>query len=110
MGYQGTATRVQFEIADARFLHIEPRPRADSPEDLEQTLLELVRTALESDAHDGPADCDCVIGERVEVCSRDQIKEVSDGTYTAWYQVRLVKYRTVGELMPAADELPAAAR
>jgi hypothetical protein len=47
-----------------------------------------------------------VIGEPVEVASREHIKKVQDGAFTAWYEVVLVKYRTQGECMPASDELP----
>jgi hypothetical protein len=42
----------------------------------------------------------------VKVVSRTQIKKVSDGTYTAWYEVTLDKYRTEGECMPKADQRP----
>jgi|GEM_PF-2491346 len=107
MACRGTCVRVQFKIDSARFIHIEPRPRGDSPADLEQQLLALVREELESDTHDAGEGCDCVIGEPVQVASREQIKKVSDGTYTAWYQVQLSKYRTEGECMPGADAEPA---
>ncbi len=90
----------------SRFLQIQPRPRAGSPSDLEQTLLQLVKEELETKSHPCGEGCECVIGDPVEVASRQQIKKVSDGTYTAWYQVRLVKYRTTGECMPKGDELP----
>lgn len=110
MGCESTCEVVQVKVESARFLHITPRPRAGSPSDLEQTLLQLVKDELETDTDTSPEGCECVIGEPVEVVSREQIKKVSDGTYTAWYQVRLVKYRTPGECMPAADELPDDAR
>ncbi len=108
MACGSTCVRVQFKIESARFIHIEPRPRGDSPADLEQRLLALVREELESDTHDAGEGCDCVIGEAVQVASREQIKKVSDGTYTAWYQVQLTKYRTEGECMPSTDEPPPA--
>lgn len=101
-----TCELVQFKIRSARFLQIEPRPRSDAPQDLEQRLLELVKESLESEHHSCGDGGDCVIGEPVEVASREQIKKVTDGTYTAWYQVTLVKYRTQGECMPAADTAP----
>ena len=110
MACQATCTRVQLRITSARFLHIEPRPRPDAPADLEQRLLAKVRAALETDTHDGPEGTDCVIGEPLEVCTRNQIKRVTDGEYTAWYEVTLVKYRTSGELMPAGDTLPEGVR
>ena len=53
---------------------------------------------------------DPLFGEPVEVASRHQIKKVTDGAYSAWYRVELVKYRTPGECMPAEDELPEGAR
>lgn len=110
MGSESTCELVQLKVESARFLRIEPRPRAGAPQDLEQTLLELVKEALESEGHTCGEDCECVIGDPVEVAARDQIKKVSDGTYTAWYQVRLVKYRTTGECMPKGDELPEGTR
>ena len=107
MGKESTCELVEFKVESARFLNIEPRPRADSPQDLEQTLLELVKRELESTSHTCGDGCDCVVGEPVAVESREQIKKVSDGTYTAWYQVVLTKYRTQGECMPGEDESPA---
>ncbi len=92
------------------FLRITPRPRAGSPSDLEQALLQPVKDKLETETDTSPEGCECVVGEPVEVVSREQLKKVSDGTYTAGYQVRLAKYRTLGECMPAADELPEDAR
>jgi hypothetical protein len=110
MSLESTCELVQFKVEAARFLHIEPRPRSDAPSDLEQQLLTLLKTELEDERHDGGEGVDCVIGEPVQVATRDQIKRVTDGTYTAWYQVTLVKYRTPGECMPAADTLPEGAR
>ena len=110
MGSESTCELVQLRVTSARFLHIEPRPRAGAPQDLEQRLLDKVKEALESESHSCPDGCDCVIGEAVQVASRDQIKKVTDGEYSGWYQVTLVKYRTEGECMPAADELPEGAR
>jgi hypothetical protein len=101
-----TCDLVQFRVRSAKFLHIEPRPRADAPADLEQRLLERVKEELESEHHACGAGCECVIGEPVEVASREHIKKVQDGAFTAWYEVVLVKYRTQGECMPASDELP----
>ncbi len=75
-----------------------------------QTLLQLVEDELETETGTSPEGCECVVGEPGEVVSPEQIKKVSDGTYTACYRVRLVKYRTPGECMPAADELPEDAR
>ena len=97
---------VQFKVTSGRLLHISPRPGADAPQDLEQVLGQKVKEELERESHDCPGDCDCAIGEPVEVSSRDQIKKVVDGKYTAWYRVTIVKYRTPGECMPKADELP----
>ena len=110
MSEAATCELVQFKVTGARFLHIEPRPRAGSPQDLEQTLLQQVKDALEGESHTCPEDSDCVIGDPVEVASREQIKKVSDGTYTAWYQITLTKYRNTGECMPATDVLPPGAR
>ncbi len=70
----------------------------------------VVQVRVESETDTFPEGCECVVGEPGEVVSREQIKKVSDGTYTAWYRVRLVKYRTPGECMPTADELPEDAR
>jgi hypothetical protein len=110
MGCESTCELVQLRVTSARFLHIEPRPRADAPQDLEQRLLEKVKESLESESHTCPEGCECVIGEPVQVASREQIKKVTDGDYTGWYKVTLVKYRTQGECMPTADELPEGAR
>lgn len=110
MASESTCELEQYKVTAARFLHIEPRPRAGAPADLEQQLLDRVRAEMEREKHSCPKGCDCVIGEPREVASREQIKEVSDGTYTAWYQITLVKYRTQGECMPQGDELPEAAR
>lgn len=106
MGCSNTCELVQFKVTSARFLKIVPRPRSDAPPDLEQQLLDLVKTAVESESHTCAEGCECVIGEPVEVCSREQIKKVTLDGYDAWYQITLVKYRTTGECMPAADELP----
>jgi len=106
MGTESTCELVEFRVESARFLNIEPRPRADSPQDLEQTMLERLKGELESVSHTCGDGCDCVVGEPVAVASREQIKKVSDGTYTAWYQVVLTKYRTQGECMPQEDEAP----
>ena len=106
MGTESTCELVQLKVTALRSLKIEPRPRADAPHDLEQSMMQQVQAALESETHTCGDNCDCVIGEPVQVASRQQIKKVTDGTYTAWYQVTLVKYRTVGECMPAGDEMP----
>ena len=106
MSCEGTCVLVQLRVTAARFLLIEPRPRGDAPADLEQTLLALVYQELESESHTCADGCECVIGDPVKVVSRAQIKKVSDGTYTAWYEVTLDKYRTEGECMPKADERP----
>lgn len=106
MSIDKTCELVAFKIESARFLKVEPRPRADAPHDLEQSLLSLVKKELETASHSCGAGCDCVIGEPVAVASREQIKKVNDGTYTAWYQVVLTKYRTQGECMPAQDPPP----
>jgi hypothetical protein len=106
----GTCELVQFKVSGARFLHISPRPRAGAPSDLEQTLLQQVKDALEHESHTCGEGCDCSIGEPVAVASRTQIKKVSDGDYTAWYQVTLTKYRSPGECMPAGDTLPEGVR
>ena len=110
MSCEGTCERTQFKIASARFIHIEPRPRSGSPSDLEQRLLKLVYDALESDEDNCGEGCECVIGEPEKVASRVQIKKVSDGTYSAWYEVTVEKYRTSGECMPKADPKPEGAR
>ncbi len=110
MSCDGTCERVQFKIAQARFIHIEPRPRSGAPSDLEQTLLGLVYEELEDDSDDCGEGCECLIGEPVKVASRTQLKKVSDGTYSAWYEVTLEKYRTSGECMPKADTKPEGAR
>ncbi len=47
MGCESTCEVVQVRVESARFLHITPRPRAGSPSDLEQTLLQLVKHELE---------------------------------------------------------------
>lgn len=108
---RSTCELEQYEVTNVRFLHIEPRPsRSGAPSDVEQELLELLKKDLERERHDCPEGCDCVIGEPVEVASREQIKKVSNGTYTAWYEVTLVKYRTQGECMPKGDKLPESAR
>ena len=79
----GTCELVQFKVSGARFLHIQPRPRAGAPPNLDQTLLQQVKDALEHESHTCGTDCECVIGEPVAVSSRTQHKKVSDGTYTA---------------------------
>lgn len=106
MSCSGTCELVQFKVTSARFLQIVPRPRSDAAQDLEQQLLALVKAAVESESHTCGEGCECVIGEPVEVCSREQIKKVTHDGYDAWYQITLVKYRTTGECMPSADELP----
>ena len=106
----GTCELVQFKVSGARFLHIQPRPRAGAPPNLEQTLLQQVKDALEHESHTCGEGCECVIGEPVAVASRTQYKKVSEGDYTAWYQVTLTKYRTTGECMPASDALPEGVR
>lgn len=110
MSCDSTCERTQFKIASARFIHIEPRPRSGAPGDLEQRLLALVHEELEGDSDDCEEGCECVIGEPVKVASRIQIKKVSDGAYSAWYEVTLDKYRTAGECMPKADPKPRGAR
>jgi len=110
MGCQSTCELVQLRVTSARFLHIEPTPRAGSPQDLEQRLLAKVKAELESESHSCPEGCECVVGEPVQVASREQIKKVTDGDYSGWYKVTLVKYRTQGECMPAEDTLPEGAR
>lgn len=105
MAIHDTCELVQFRITAARFIHIEPRPR-DAPPDMEERFLGMVKDALESESHTCGEGCDCVIGDPVQVASREQIKKVTDGTYTAWYQVTLVKYRSPGECMPATDDAP----
>ncbi len=110
MGCESTCELVELRVTSARFLHIEPRPRAGAPQDLEQRLLEKLKSELESQSHTCPEGCECVIGEAVQVASRDQIKKITDGDYTGWYKVTLVKTRTQGECMPAADTLPEGAR
>lgn len=98
---------IQFRVISAQFMRVQPRPpRGRAPADLEQKLLMLVKHDLEKDIHDCPEGCDCVVGEPVEVAATERIKKVFDGTYTAWYKVRLVKYRTPGECMPRSDTLP----
>ena len=110
MGCESICELVQLRVTSARFLHIEPTPRAGAPQDLEQRLLEKVKAELESESHSCPEGCECVIGEPVQVVSRDQIKKVTDGDYTGWYKVTLVKYRTQGECMPTEDTLPEGAK
>ena len=65
---------------------------------------------MERTHHDCGDECDCVVGEPVEVQSRQQIKKVTCGGYAGWYQLTVVKYRTPGECMPAEDTLPDRAR
>jgi hypothetical protein len=110
MGCESTCELVQLRVTNARFLHIEPRPRAGAPQDLEKRLLDVLKEALESESSTCAEGCECVIGEPVQVASREQIKKVTDGEYTGWYRVTLIKYRTQGECMPAADELPEGVR
>ena len=110
MGCESTCELVQLRVTSARFLHIAPRPRAGAPQDLEQRLLDKVKAALESESHSCPEGCECVIGEPVQVASREQIKKITDGDYTGWYKVTLVKYRSQGECMPIEDRLPEGAR
>ncbi len=104
--WEPTCELVQFRVEESRLLHIAPRPGRDAPRELEQILGRLLREALEVDIHSCPHDCDCVIGEPQQVEAREQTKRVSHESYKAWYRVRLVKYRTRGECMPKADELP----
>lgn len=106
MANSTTCELEQYKVAAAQFIHIDPRPRADAPPDLEQTLQQMVKDTLESESHSCPDGCECVIGEPVEVATHQLIKKVTDGTYTGWYKVTLAKYRTAGECMPAGDELP----
>jgi hypothetical protein len=110
MGCESICELVQLRVTSARFLHIEPRPRAGAPQDLEQVLLDKVKQELETDSHSCPEGCECVIGDPVEVATQEQIKKVTDGDYTGWYRVTLVKYRTQGECMPASDTLPEGVR
>ena len=110
MSCEGKCELVQFKMTASRFLHIEPRPRSDAPPDLEQRLEDQVKSTIETESHTCGGDCDCVIGEPVEVQSRQQIRAVTFGDYTGWYQITVVKYRTPGECMPATDALPADAR
>ena len=110
MGCESTCELVQLRVSNARFLHIEPRPRAGAPQDLEQRLLDKVKEELETESHSCPEGCECVIGEPVQVASREQVKKVTDGEYTGWYKVTVTKYRTQGECMPPADTLPEGAR
>lgn len=110
MSCASTCELVQFKVESVRLLHISPRPGSGSPADLEERLIDMIKGALEQETHTCSDGCDCVIGEPVQVQSRDQIKRVSDGTYTAWYRVTLAKYRTSGECMPQSDDLPEDAR
>jgi hypothetical protein len=106
----GTCELVQFKVSGARFLHIDPRPRAGAPANLEQTLLQRVKNELEYERHSCGEGCECAVGEPVAVATRTQYKKVSDGAYTAWYQITLTKYRTSGECMPSSDPLPEGVR
>ena len=106
MASTSTCELEQYRVKSVQFIHIEPRPKGDAPPDLEQLLQAKVKEALESETHTCPEGCDCVIGEPIEVASRQQIKKVTEGSYSAWYRVDLVKYRTQGECMPSEDQLP----
>lgn len=110
MSCASTCELVQFKVESVRLLHISPRPGSGSPADLEERLIEMIKGDLERETHSCTDECDCVIGDPVQVQSRDQIKQVTDGTYTAWYRVTLSKYRTAGECMPKSDDLPEDAR
>ena len=110
MSCEGKCKLVEFKVKSSRFLHVVPRPRADAPPDLEQRLDEQVKTAVERSHHGCGDGCDCVIGEPIEVRSRQQIKKVTYGGYAGWYQITVVKYRTPGECMPGADALPEGVR
>ena len=110
MSCEGKCELVEFKVTSSRFIHIEPRPRSDAPPDLEQRLEDEVKAAVERTHHGCGDGCDCVIDEPVEVRSRQQIKKVAYGGYTAWYQLTVVKYRTHGECMPGADAPPESAR
>ena len=110
MSCEGKCELVEFRVISSRFIHIEPRPRSDAPPDLEQRLEDELKAAVETSHHTCGDGCDCVIGEPVEVQSRQQIKKVSYGGYAGWYQLTVVKYRTSGECMPGADPLPERAR
>ena len=110
MSCEGKCELVEFKVTSSRFIHIEPRPRSDAPSDLEQRLEDQMKAAVEQSHHNCGDDCDCVIGEPVEVQSRQQIKKVTYGDYAGWYQLTVVKYRTPGECMPGEDTLPERAR
>ena len=110
MSCEGKCELVEFKITSSRFLHVVPRPRADAPPDLEQRLDEEVKAAVERSHHDCGDGCDCVIGEPIEVLSRQQIKKVTHGGFAGWYQITVAKYRTPGECMPGADALPEGVR
>lgn len=110
MSCEGKCELVEFRITSSRFIHIEPRPRSDAPPDLEQRFEDEVKTAVETSHHTCGDGCDCVIGEPVQVQSRQQIKKVTYGGYSGWYQLTVVKYRTPGECMPASDPAPERAR
>ena len=110
MNCNGKCELVQFKVESAHLVHIDPRPRPGAPQDLELKLTEEVKNAVESDSHDCTDGCDCVIGEPVEVSSREQYKHVTHGEYNGWFRIKLVKYRTGGECMPATDPLPAGSR
>jgi hypothetical protein len=110
MSCESRCERVLFKVTSLRLVHITPRPRAGAPASLEHELSESVRRLLESDTHTAPAGCDCVTGEPIEVEAREQYNKVVHGEYTAWFKVRIAKYRTPGECMPAGDPLPEGVR
>ena len=110
MSCEAKCELVASKVTSSRFIHIEPRPRSGAPPDLEQRLEDEVKAAVEASHHTCSDGCDCVIGEPVETCSRQQIKKVTYGDYAGWYQLTVVKYRTPGECMPAADPVPERAR
>lgn len=107
MGFESQSELVEFKVESARFIDIQPRPRADAPPDLERILLDELKKHVEVSAHGCGEGCDCVADEPIVVASREQVKKVTSGEYTAWYRVKLVKYRTPCECMPSEDELPA---
>jgi len=110
MSCEGRCDLVEFKVTSAHLVHVDPRPTRQSPADLEAQLSQAVKDALERTSHDCGEGCECLTGERVEVWSREQVKQIALGEYTAWFRVRLVKYRTPGECMPKSDPLPPGVR
>ncbi len=108
--WEPTCELVQFRVEESALLHIEPTPGPDAPPELAQLLGRQVRDELEVDIHSCPHDCDCVIAEPQRAGTREQTRKVRHGGFTAWFRVKLVKYRTRGECMPSADPVPAGAR